>query len=323
MGVDPIKNVYTDTSSIYRFSWGTYSGALQDGAAQGPNGAVYWTITLTDDYGDAWTTSAVTTYYDAQSACADNTDVSCTSVPNWYNDGSTAFADTSALIQDDVDSAMFLESNIAEQVNASVQALPNDFVRNSYVWFADNTGVNSGLIYPAYSTPDSGSDDPLDCQTAFCGTLSSRNGPSAFVNDVSYRFPLWTDTGDNAFDAYSNCDDGKLCIFLKLDDPVNGRTVTVDYKFQTDLDGANSLSSENSQSTYDDGYDGLVEIDEVGSSRVWRDDIDGTPSIEYDSQTTKHVCSKRGMCDHDTGLCSCFDGYSGFRCDKRTSTGNY
>merc|ERR1711964_626532 len=116
---------------------------------------------------------------------------------------------------------------------------------------------------------------------------------------------------------------GNLCIFVKLSDPKNGRSFAVDYKFQTAyLDGTGS-SLEISANTYDSVSGDLVSINEVGSSRVWRTDVDGTPTVGFNSDQSMHVCSKRGMCDYDTGLCSCFDGYSGVRCDKRSTTGIY
>jgi len=279
---------------------------------------------LTDDYGDAWTTSAVTTYYNADATCmSDTTDVGCQSYPSWYDDGDNAAASAAFADQDAVTAMLFDASNIAEQVNASIQALPNDVVRNSYVWFADNTAQTDALIYPSFSTPD-GSEDVKTCQVDDgCTGYKANEGPSLSVNNVAYRFPIWTDDTTTALESYMNCLSGNLCVFLKTEDPTNGREFSIDYKYQTNLDGADSWSSEDSQSTYDDSYAGLVTIDEVGSDRIWRDDIDGTPNIDYVSDQDMHVCSKRGMCDHDTGLCSCFDGYSGFRCDKRTSTGNY
>merc|ERR1712072_1682444 len=97
-----------------------------------------------------------------------------------------------------------------------------------------------------------------------------------------------------------------LCIFIKTDFPVNNRHFKAEYTSNT-YDGGNSL----------------VSVEEVGSDRTWLAAVDGTPSIDFNSNREMHVCSKRGMCDYDTGLCSCFDGYSGYRCDKRSTTGIY
>merc|ERR1711964_307127 len=168
--------------------------------------------------------------------------------------------------------------------------------------------------------------NPADCQEAACGTYSFASGPSSFVNDAGYRFPFWStsDDGDVAFDVYSNCADGSLCVFVKVADPTHDstRVFDIDYKFQTNTDGAGAMSREVTGSTFDSSAT-LVSISEVGEGRVWRDDVDGTPAIAFDSDQAMDVCSKRGMCDYDSGLCSCFDGYSGYRCSKRSASGNY
>jgi hypothetical protein len=325
VGVDPIRNVYTDTSSVYKIEWGAATGAFHDSSLDQaflPNGAVLWTMTITDDYGDAWTTSAVTTYYNAQAACADATDTSCETKPHYFNDGSGTFEDTTYSYSS---SDLFDSSFIGEQVNASIQALPNDVVRTSYVWTAlGDTGSAFSFLYPSFSVPDVGgasADSTTDCQTTQCGTNSFDDGPSKFVNDEAYRFPFWGNYDESSVASYLNCADESLCIFIKTDFPVNNRHFEVDYKYQSQT-GDNSLSAEYTSNTYDGG-NSLVSVEEVGSDRTWLAAVDGTPSIDFNSNREMHVCSKRGMCDYDTGLCSCFDGYSGYRCDKRSTTGIY
>merc|ERR1711937_261122 len=55
------------TESVYKVEWKQQTGTKW-GAAEHPNGQVHWTMSYQDDYGDVWTTSAVTTYYQLRTA---------------------------------------------------------------------------------------------------------------------------------------------------------------------------------------------------------------------------------------------------------------
>merc|ERR1711881_356591 len=65
----------------------------------------------------------------------------------------------------------------------------------------------------------------------------------------------------------------------------------------------------------------IVTVKEVGSNRKWHKLIDGTPIIEHNSKTPLYDCSRRGLCDWETGSCKCFDGYSGYKCQERSVLG--
>merc|ERR1712226_1690193 len=56
------------------------------------------------------------------------------------------------------------------------------------------------------------------------------------------------------------------------------------------------------------GTNALVTVEEVGTDRFWHKLIDGTPIIKFKSDQTLHDCSRRGLCDFETGKCKCFDG---------------
>merc|ERR1711907_757076 len=137
----------------------------------------------------------------------------------------------------------FHDSFIGEQVNASIQALPNDVVRYSYVHTVFNYGKDPDnvFIYPSmgvpafnsklngktlaagdttqakivYATgsgvcsPDSGF---LSTSGSECKNIGNfANGKSVAVNDVKYRFPYFLETtstieGPTALaEAYTSC----------------------------------------------------------------------------------------------------------------------
>lgn len=67
-GVDPVQASNMDVSRMYRIAFRTLSVADGDFDAstfyKAPYGGVKWTITLTDEFGDEWTTPLLTTNYD-------------------------------------------------------------------------------------------------------------------------------------------------------------------------------------------------------------------------------------------------------------------
>merc|ERR1711900_34751 len=136
-------------------------------------------------------------------------------------------------------------------------------------------------------------------------------------------------SASGAAEAYTQCERGHLCVFVQIPEALGSESMNVTYKYKSyvsvdnsdgDYDGlvASPLSHEH---TGHSGQSGLVSVSEIGSSRFWSTETDGTPSIAFEPETDLHVCSKRGLCDYETGLCNCFDGYSGYRCSQRSILG--
>jgi hypothetical protein len=256
----------------------------------------------------------------------------------------------------------FDPSFIGEQVNASIQALPNDVVRHSYVHTVYNyaADLDNLFIYPSMGVPkftsalgatdlltlaptrlagicSPDSDDLDDAECANKGNFNA--GKSLAVNDHKYRFPYFvstenSDQADTLANAYLNCAPNALCVFITIPEPKREKELTVNYKFKTTIrtikdsvgTEANFLPSDyyTSQarevSNVNDAG-GLVTVEQVGSDRYWHKLIDGTPIIEYRSNFPLHDCSRRGLCDFETGKCKCFDGYSGYKCQERSVLG--
>lgn len=345
VGVDPISTVYVDTSSVWKIEFQQITDtALLDSDRYLPDGEVHWTLTYTDEMGDEWTTSAVTSFYqaicDSTLGNTDDVTATCTTSPFHSNPRNDPTDDTVTIDVQDGDAIVsafygtsdftFDESFIAEQVNASIAALPNDVARDAYVWVAhvpqSHSDDSNYLIYPSNGVPTtptqavdacSSAEASCDHQAAFSA------GASVAVNDAAYRFPYFADpTGAVDLDAadLTNCGVGSLCVFVKLPIASGNQDIDVSYKYKTEIRTGNVLSGYYSEMT---GHsdDDIVTVSEVGSDRFWSVNTDGTPSITYDSDTSLHACSRRGLCDYETGLCECFSGYSGYRCDQRSILG--
>merc|ERR1712072_1286030 len=162
----------------------------------------------------------------------------------------------------------FDPSFIGEQVNASIQALPNDVVRHSYVHTVFNNGndPDNVLIYPSMGVPKfkgkldkknlkvgttATATSPYITGAGYCSPDSSflgssecanvgnfNGGRSLAVNDHKYRFPYFIspDDGTKGPDAlakaYTNCAKNSLCLFITIPEPEGRKDLTVNYKFK-------------------------------------------------------------------------------------------
>merc|ERR1711981_1067369 len=260
----------------------------------------------------------------------------------------------------------FHPSFIGEQVNASIQALPNDVVRYAYVHTVFNYGADADqvFIYPSMGVPKFGT--VLKAKTLQVGTVGGNggkivyatgaghcspnkdflgssgcanvgafsDGKSLAVNDQRYRFPYWIAPGDKTegpdalAKAYTNCDKNALCVFITIPEPEGRKDLSVNYKFKTLIRTAAAAEATLKPEDYTTSYareianvaggaNALVTVKQVGSKRFWHKLVDGTPIIGYNAKQPLHDCSRRGLCDFETGKCKCFDGYSGYKCQER------
>jgi hypothetical protein len=362
---------------------------------------VHWTMSYKDDFGDIWTTSAVTTYYQARTAAgslkigpSDKTSlVTCTpffmdpdfqgaKTPVVNVDG--GLKGTPATNKGTAVPAVYAQKNgkgvvkfsfdpsfIGEQVNASIQALPNDVVRYSYVHTVFNYGADADnvFVYPSMGVPKfktelgatktlkadtpsatvayalgsahcSADSDILDSTSSKCAnTKNFWKGKSYAVNNHKYRFPYFISPEDGTTKgidalakAYTNCDKNALCIFITIPEPEGKKNLKVNYKFKTTIRTAAAAEATLKPEDYTTSYareianvaggaNALVTVKQVGSKRFWHKLIDGTPIIGYNAKQPLHDCSRRGLCDFETGKCKCFDGYSGYKCQERSVLG--
>jgi hypothetical protein len=399
-GSDPIATVYVNDQSVYKIEWGQESGhiygAERDSApVEFPNGQVHWTMSYKDDFGDIWTTSAVTTYYQLRTeggslkvGPADKAS-KLVATPFFmdpdYQGKDVATVNVDGLLKKDGKAIgtpistvyttknankkiafSFHPSFIGEQVNASIQALPNDVVRYSYVHTVFNNGIDPDnvLVYPSMGVPqfkgkldkknlkvvnEKTDKSPYTVGAGYCSPDSGQTGAecankgnfnegkSLAVNDHKYRFPYFISPDDDTIGpdplaaAYTNCAKNSLCLFITIPEPEGRKDLTVNYKFKTLIRTAaaetlfkpkeytTSLARE--VSNKDGGTNALVSVQQVGSDRWWHPLVDGTPIIRYWDGQPLHDCSRRGLCDFETGKCKCFDGYSGYKCQEKSVLG--
>merc|ERR1719390_87841 len=160
-GPDPVAHSDKVTTSLQKIAFGAFS--YQNEFLQGEDsfdkvlsGPVYFTVTVTDDYGDEWTTNTLSIHY-ITTCHTGVTDIDCRSKPV-FNPATTgcpvtgdpATADKSSTY-DSTDYACarnygYMEENnaagfdwyakntIADDLNVSLQGLPNGAVKEPYVW---------------------------------------------------------------------------------------------------------------------------------------------------------------------------------------------
>jgi hypothetical protein len=311
------------TNSVQGIFWRSFNSPAgstseqqnQEYAARMPSN-VHYTITFTDEYGDEHVTSLLSVEY--KSFCDND---NCYTHPDF--------------------TVQSLEEH-AESVNQSLGALPRGAIENKYVWTVgteyDATGVAqepSGLtgqtyqIYPQDHFTVNAPDEPI----------------SVHVDQLEYRLDVEVIhpgcLGVDINGAVEATQYG-LCMFVQIENPGVQSALKVQYFYNPTFPAADStrLSADletevvsgqtrgfNTQGILDpndifsvDDPLYLVTVQDLQADRVWNvNDGDVSKLFISEAVTTLDMCSKRGLCDFDTGMCDCFSGYSGIRCDDQNA----
>jgi len=308
------------TNSVQGIFWRSFNKPSttekedQEYAAKMPSN-VHYTITFTDEYGDEHVTSLLSVEY--KSECTASV---CTTTPDF--------------------TTQTLEEH-AESVNQSIGALPRGAIENKYVWTVGTVYDNTGAAQVAPNLDDAAQKWQIYPQDWF---LTQGSEPvSVAVDQLEYRLDDFVIPGAcRGLDLTDTTDATRygLCVFIQIENPGVQHALKVQYFYNpyttVDATRGGDIETEvvtgqtrgfNSKgiadpldihSPSDPLY--LVTVQDLQSDRQWNaNDGDVSKLFVSESITSLDMCSKRGLCDFDTGMCDCFSGYSGIRCDDQNA----
>jgi len=324
-GADPVLYALEVTNSVQGIFWRTFNKAStneNDEATYNDRmpSTVHYTITFTDEYGDEHVTSLLSVEY--KSSC---TAALCITKPDFVK--------------------QTLQEH-AESVNQSLGALPRGAIENKYVWAVGTEYTAAGAAdkskLKSLKLADGKTDAKWQTYPKDWKHVTGKKPESTPVDQLEYRLDEQVIPkgcqGVDATQANKNVQYG-LCLFIQIENPGVQKALKVHYFYNPTLEATRSnsplithvVSGETSganKKRIDDATDVhlpyeaeyLVTVHDLQEDRVWNP-ADGDVSKLFISEDVMKLdmCSKRGLCDYDTGMCDCFSGYSGIRCDDQNA----
>merc|ERR1712146_738634 len=129
------------------------------------------------------------------------------------------------------------------------------------------------------------------------------------------------------------------CTFVRLPSPGVHKPLQVRYWFNptSTIDNTpisfSHVQTESQTAGFTDDADlynpmSLVVVQNLQPKRVWNP-ADGDISLNFDetlnsgvassTQAVHPFCAGRGICDFESGICNCFSGYTGLRCEQQNA----
>lgn len=315
---------------------------------------LFFTVTYTDEYNDEWTTSVTTLDYTTfcEKATGAGKGVICLSTPTInYKNSAGSVAEKNQPTRDTL-------QRVSESVNASLLALPTRAISPAYVWSAANS-FDVSCTGKATSTGDNdlradikaciGQNDIKLAPRAFMqypwvrdfANAKDKGPASPYVDSLAYRLDMTvTKQVDQHTDAGAKKDvnfDGTdtevfgLGLFVKLPGPGVSVPLQVRYWYTpTAKIGDKDVAYSHVEGTSAPGTftadnqlflkQDLVVIQDLVPKRTWNP-TDGDSEKDFSQVKVGDLpyCSNRGICDFESGICNCFSGYTGLRCDTQNA----
>jgi hypothetical protein len=357
-GADPVVYNYKVTDSIQGIYFRTFAPdklhvatdeTMQQFLKDKPE-TLFFTVTYTDEYNDEWTTSVTTLDYTTFCEKAVEGAI-CISTPtmNYKNTGAGA---------EKVQPTRDTLERVSESVNASLLALPTRAIDAAYVWSATNS-FDVSCTGKTTSTLDNdlrgdikaciGQANIKLVPRAFetypwvrnVADNKDRDSKSTYVDSLAYRLDMTVTkevnqvnddgtTRDVNFDGTDTKVFG-LGLFVKLPGPGVSVPLQVRYWYTpTAKIGDKDVAYSHVDGTSNPGKftadnqlflkQDLIVIQDLVPKRTWNP-TDGDSEKDFSQVEVGDLpyCSNRGICDFESGICNCFSGYTGLRCDTQNA----
>jgi hypothetical protein len=272
-------NVQQDETQMLEISFPGFSDHRNSGQT-GVGLDGYIALEFEDELGDTWMTEGIrVTAYKTATSCGT---------------AETTLAGAFNLSNCDGNAGHPEADNLATAIQDALEALPNNVIPDVQV---------------EYEHDFSSVDNVVEERRVFSISFVSNSGNIPKMN-VSYNFRNTRgSTPEKWMSTNASCQDGdyKTCL------PYFGQASSTQTSKMSDLLMSSGLPASSAQ---------IIDMDWQGTVEHVHLDGGSTPTLVSkgaEGSTESVECSNRGICDHATGLCKCFTGFTNEDCSQQNS----